>query len=176
MISKLLHPHSQWVPLPRLLLWLVILVHLTAQLCQAQRSQQISPPGPIGTARSLPSEESNGSGSSIEGISIPLTDEELDQLEKEKTRNVVRLAATDQLNSEIITNRTRGEFDYNFTRTFHLHCQSHLDHLDNWSWAGETAASTSATWLHLALSRFAGTFSTVFCWTSGSGCFWGCFL
>lgn len=82
-----------------------------AQVCQAQRSQQISPPGPIGTARSLPtsSGSSNTGSPSIEGISIPLTDEELDQLEKEKTRNVVRLAATDQLNSEIITNRTRGK-------------------------------------------------------------------
>ena len=34
---------------------------------------------------------------------------DLEEIEREKTRNVVRLAATDQLNSEIITNRTRGE-------------------------------------------------------------------
>ena len=112
MISKSLHVSSGTLPLPHLLLWLVIFVHLMAQVCQAQRSQQISPPGPIGTARSLPTGDSNPpGGSSIEGISIPLTDEELDQLEKEKTRNVVRLAATDQLNSEIITNRTRGKIN-----------------------------------------------------------------
>ena len=42
------------------------------------------------------------------GSSVPLTEEELEKIEKERTRNVVRLAATDQLNSEIITNRTRA--------------------------------------------------------------------
>ncbi|KAI1305242.1 hypothetical protein HDE_01486 [Halotydeus destructor] len=42
------------------------------------------------------------------GSSVPLSDDELDKLEKERTKNVVRLAATDQLNSEIITNRTRA--------------------------------------------------------------------
>ncbi|XP_015785920.1 uncharacterized protein LOC107363240 [Tetranychus urticae] len=42
------------------------------------------------------------------GSSVVLTDDDLERLEKERTRNVVRLAATDQLNSEIITNRTRA--------------------------------------------------------------------
>lgn len=43
------------------------------------------------------------------GVSVSLTDDELERLERERTRNVVRLAATDQLNSEIVTNRTRGK-------------------------------------------------------------------
>ena len=93
--------------------WLIALLLISATVINKCNSQQrpplISPlpPGPVGTGRSLPLNESP----SIEGISIPLTDDELDQLEKEKTRNVVRLAATDQLNSEIITNRTRGKLD-----------------------------------------------------------------
>lgn len=43
------------------------------------------------------------------GAAVALSEEDLERLEREKTKNVVRLAATDQLNSEIITNRTRGE-------------------------------------------------------------------
>ena len=54
------------------------------------------------------------------GVSVPLTDEELDRIERERTRNVVRLAATDQLNSEIITNRTRGKL---FIQCYH--CMSY---------------------------------------------------
>lgn len=42
------------------------------------------------------------------GSSELLSEEELERIQKEKTRNTVRLAATDQLNSEIITNRTRA--------------------------------------------------------------------
>lgn len=93
--------------------WLFGLLLISATIITECNSQQrpplispLPPPGPIGTGRSLPLNESP----SIEGISIPLSDDELDRLEKEKTRNVVRLAATDQLNSEIITNRTRGKF------------------------------------------------------------------
>ncbi|RWS14911.1 hypothetical protein B4U79_15761 [Dinothrombium tinctorium] len=37
-----------------------------------------------------------------------LSDEELERIDRERTRNVVRLAATDMLNSEIVTNRTRA--------------------------------------------------------------------
>lgn len=44
------------------------------------------------------------------GSANSLGDEELlaEELERKRTENVVKLAATDQLNSEIITNRTRG--------------------------------------------------------------------
>ncbi|XP_074602725.1 uncharacterized protein LOC141856339 [Brevipalpus obovatus] len=61
------------------------------------------------------------------GRSIPLTEQELVQIEQEKTKNVVKLAATDQLNSEIVTNRTKaylscesGEMvvNINFTQPF----------------------------------------------------------
>lgn len=43
------------------------------------------------------------------GQSILLTEEEIERIEEERIRNVVKLTATDQLNSEIITNRTRGK-------------------------------------------------------------------
>lgn len=43
------------------------------------------------------------------GQSILLSEEEIERIEEERIRNVVKLTATDQLNSEIITNRTRGE-------------------------------------------------------------------
>ena len=66
------------------------LVYLLSLLCQRTLCQDVS--------------STNGSGSSV-----PLDDDELERIEKEHTRNVVRLAATDQLNSEIITNRTRGK-------------------------------------------------------------------
>lgn len=66
------------------------LVYLLSLLCQRTLCQDVS--------------STSGSGSSV-----PLDDDELERIEKEHTRNVVRLAATDQLNSEIITNRTRGK-------------------------------------------------------------------
>jgi len=53
-------------------------------------------------------QEPTTGGATGAGSAIPLNDEELERIEKEHTRNVVRLAATDQLNSEIITNRTRA--------------------------------------------------------------------
>ena len=37
-----------------------------------------------------------------------ISDEEAEEIERRITQNVVKLAATDQLNSEIITNRTRA--------------------------------------------------------------------
>lgn len=69
-----------------------------------------SPPSPpLPTPPSVKGAPIKGSPAPIKGTSILLNEEELEQIEREKTLNIVKLAATDQLNSEIVTNRTRGK-------------------------------------------------------------------